>query len=133
MNPRFHVAMRSVQWSTFLQLAAQHKSTMYATAWSADYPDPDDFAQPFLASNGAYPKRNGFADPRLDQQIDGALLEQTCAHTLLDILPASVFEDDGFDPLQMEQMGENEPCRTRSYDSDLRTHGFSLPLRCVQN
>ncbi|HLJ58626.1 MAG TPA: ABC transporter substrate-binding protein, partial [bacterium] len=69
MNPKFHVAIRSVQWSTFLQLAAQHKSTMYATAWSADYPDPDDFAQPFLASNGAYPRRNGFADPRLDQLV----------------------------------------------------------------
>ena len=69
LNPKFRVATRSVQWSTFLQLAAQHKSTMYATAWSADFPDPDDFAQPFLASNGAYPRRNGYRDPQVDQLV----------------------------------------------------------------
>jgi peptide/nickel transport system substrate-binding protein len=69
LNPKFHVGVRSVQWSTFLQVAGQHKGTMYAIAWSADYPDPDDFAQPFLASDGSYPKRNGFADPRLDQLV----------------------------------------------------------------
>ncbi len=69
LNPKFHLAARGVQWSTFLQLAAQHKSPMYATAWSADYPDPDDFAEPFLASNGAYPRRNGYKDPHVDQLV----------------------------------------------------------------
>jgi len=69
LNPKFRIDIRNIQFSTFLQLANQHKGTLYGLAWAADYPDPDDFAQPFMATNGSYPKRNGFSDPRADQLV----------------------------------------------------------------
>jgi peptide/nickel transport system substrate-binding protein len=73
LNPKFKVDIRNVQWSTFLGATAAHKGTLYALGWLADYPDPDDFAQPFLASTGNYPARNSFSDPRVDQLVkDGA-------------------------------------------------------------
>ena len=69
LNPKFKVDIRNIQFSSFLQVTVEHKGTLYALGWAADYPDPDDFAQPFLASNGDYPKRNGFSDPRADQLV----------------------------------------------------------------
>ena len=69
LNPKFKIDVRNIQWSTFLQATVEHKGTLYALGWAADYPDPDDFAQPFLATNGDYPKRNGFSDPRADQMV----------------------------------------------------------------
>ncbi len=72
LNPKFHIDIRNIQFSSFLQLTVQHKGTLYALGWAVDYPDPDDFAQPFLASNGQYPKQNGFSDPHVDQLVKQA-------------------------------------------------------------
>jgi peptide/nickel transport system substrate-binding protein len=69
LNPKFKVDVRNLQWSTFLQNTQAHKGTLYALGWAVDYPDPDDFAQPFLASNGDYPKRNGYSNPRADALV----------------------------------------------------------------
>lgn len=69
LNPKFKIDIRNVQWSTFLQLTNAHKGTLYALGWAVDYPDPDDFAQPFLGSNGDYPKRNSYKNPEADRLL----------------------------------------------------------------
>jgi peptide/nickel transport system substrate-binding protein len=69
LNPKFKVDIRNVQWSQFLQNATAHKGTYYALGWAADYPDPDDFALPFLASSGTYPKQNSFKNPQADTLV----------------------------------------------------------------
>ena len=69
INPKFKIDTRAIQWSTFLQNANAHKGTLYALGWSADYPDPDDFAQPFLGSNGDYPKQISYKNPEADRLI----------------------------------------------------------------
>lgn len=83
LNPKFKVDVRNVQWSTFLQLTNAHKGTLYALGWAVDYPDPDDFAQPFLGSNGDYPKRNSYKNPEADRLLQlGAQtvdLDKRCA------------------------------------------------------
>jgi hypothetical protein len=61
---------------------------------------------------------------RFDEQIDGALFEQASADSLLDVFPGSRFENDGFDPLQVQQVGEHESRRTCADDADLRAHFF---------
>jgi hypothetical protein len=70
-----------------------------------------------------------FADAGLDKQIDGALFKQARADTLLDVFPGSRFENDGFYPLQVEQMGEDQSRRTCSDNADLRAHCFPLPAQ----
>jgi peptide/nickel transport system substrate-binding protein len=72
LNPKFKVDIRNMQWSTFLQNTQAHKGTLYALGWVADYPDPDDFAQPFLSSKGDYPKRNGYTNPEADRLVQEA-------------------------------------------------------------
>ncbi len=69
INPKFKIDIRNMQWSTFLQTTNQHKGTLYALGWAVDYPDPDDFAQPFLASNGDYPKRNSYKSADADRLV----------------------------------------------------------------
>ena len=56
------------------------------------------------------------------------LLEQTGAHPLDHILPAAVFQHDGFDPVTPQQMREQQAGRARSDDTNLRTHGSASPL-----
>ena len=72
LNPKFKVDIRNLQWSSFLQLTNAHKGTLYALGWAVDYPDPDDFAQPFLSSKGDYPQRNSYSNPEADRLIQQA-------------------------------------------------------------
>jgi hypothetical protein len=55
----------------------------------------------------------------LDQQIDCPLLEHPRANALLDVLAAPVLEDNGVDPLQMEEVRQHEPGGTGTDDPDL--------------
>jgi peptide/nickel transport system substrate-binding protein len=72
LNPKFKMDIRNVQWSQFLQMTTAHKGTYYALGWAADYPDPDDFALPFLASTGTYPKQNSFKNAQADALVKQA-------------------------------------------------------------
>jgi peptide/nickel transport system substrate-binding protein len=73
LNPKFQIAFRPVPASTLNSLLFSHKGTMYFLAWFADYPDPHDFAQPFLASAGYFPVRGGYHNADADRLIDQAV------------------------------------------------------------
>src|SRR5881392_3470042 len=61
-------------------------------------------------------------DAGLHQQVDGALLQNAGANTRLDVLSGADFQNNGFDSLQLEKMGERQTGGTRSDNSDLRAH-----------
>ena len=63
-----------------------------------------------------------FAHAHLREQIDGARLEHACANAFLAILAGSVFEHDGVDALEVEQMREYQPGGTGSDNSNLRAY-----------
>ncbi len=73
LNPKFQVSFRPVPASTLADILLNHRGTMIFTGWFADYPDPHDFAQPFLASNGYYPTRGGYRNAQADQLIQQAV------------------------------------------------------------
>jgi peptide/nickel transport system substrate-binding protein len=73
INPKFQVDARPVQSSVFNALVFAHKNPLGVSGWFADYPDPHDFAQPYLASNGYYPTRYGYRNPDVDKLIDQAV------------------------------------------------------------
>jgi len=72
LNPKFQIDSRPVPSSTLLQLLLSHKGTMYFLGWFADYPDPHDFAQPFLSANGYFPTRGSYRNSEADRLIDQA-------------------------------------------------------------
>ena len=72
-SAKFHVDIRSQQWSTFLDQSKQRKIPLFVGAWGADYPDPHNFAFPLLHSNGYFPTQQGYADPKMDKLIEEAV------------------------------------------------------------
>ncbi|HLW59805.1 MAG TPA: ABC transporter substrate-binding protein [bacterium] len=69
INPKFKIDVRNIQWSTFLGATRAHKGTLYALGWAVDYPDPDDFAAPFMDSRGTYPPENSYSNPEADKLV----------------------------------------------------------------
>src|SRR5207245_699458 len=77
---------------------------------------------------------HALADPRLAQEIGGALLEHARPYALLDVLAAAVLEDDGVDALEVQQVRERQPGRAGADDPDLRAHqpsAASSSVRCA--
>jgi hypothetical protein len=62
------------------------------------------------------------ANPRLDQQIDCALLENACANALLDVFARVSFQNDGINALQMKKMRKRESSGTCSDNCNLGSH-----------
>ncbi len=73
LNPKFHVDVRVLQWSTYLEQSQQNKLPMFMAAWAADYPDPHNFAFPMLHSAGYYPGKQGFKNKAMDDLIEKAV------------------------------------------------------------
>jgi len=62
------------------------------------------------------------ADACVAQQLGDPVLEHAGADPLLAILAAAGFEDDGLDPLQLEQTSERQTGGTGTDNADLRSH-----------
>jgi hypothetical protein len=62
------------------------------------------------------------ADAGFDEEPHGSVLEDAGADALLDVLAASILEDDGLDPLELQQVAEEQPGGPRPDDSDLSAH-----------
>ena len=52
LNPKFHVEILGMPWSSMLDQLITNKMPMTLVGWLMDYPDPHNFAQPFCQSNG---------------------------------------------------------------------------------
>jgi peptide/nickel transport system substrate-binding protein len=72
LNPKFKIDVRAIPFPSLLQLTIANKVPVWWITWTADYPDPDDFAQPLLASNGDFPKRAAYSNPEADRLIKEA-------------------------------------------------------------
>jgi len=59
------------------------------------------------------------ADSRLNHQVDGALLEQAGAYTLLDISPTASLEHDRPDPRQVQQVRQHQARGARADNANL--------------
>ena len=75
MNPKFKIDIRTLQWSSYLQLIDARKGTLYPIGSVLDYPDPDELAREHLGSTGYWPKTNGYTNPEADRLIQEGALE----------------------------------------------------------
>ena len=58
-------------------------------------------------------------DAQLGQQLDRAVLEDTGAHTALDVLPAARLEHDGVDPFPVQKLCQHETGGAGAHDGYL--------------
>jgi len=54
LNPKFRVKIQAVPWKTYLSYLLSGKMPLFIIGWLADYPDPNNFAVPFVASYGTF-------------------------------------------------------------------------------
>ena len=59
------------------------------------------------------------SDAGLAQGVHGSLLEHAGAHALLDVLAVARLQHDGLDPVQVQQVGEQQAGRAGADDGDL--------------
>ncbi len=74
LNPKFRVEVLDVSLKDFNSLYRQRVFPIFVTGWGADYPDPHNFAQPFLHSAGAYGKAAGLKDKEMDALIEKGIV-----------------------------------------------------------
>ncbi len=59
INPKFDLKVQGLQWSSYLDGSIQGTLPASFGGWLADFPDPHNFAQPFLHSGGYYAGQRG--------------------------------------------------------------------------
>jgi len=72
INPAFVIETRPVQWSTYLHLSDSSKLPMFIMGWNPDFPDPHNFAFPFMHSRGNYPSLQHYRNPEADRLVEQA-------------------------------------------------------------
>jgi peptide/nickel transport system substrate-binding protein len=75
LNPKFKINVRGVEWSTYVDMIRQRNMPIYMVGWGADYPDPHNFMQPFMHSEGHYGGRCSYKNPEVDRLISEGVVE----------------------------------------------------------
>ena len=72
INPKFQISVTGIQWAQYLNLYKTRQLPLFIIGWAPDYPDPDDYVVPFIASKGAYAGRQSYKNAEADTLIQQA-------------------------------------------------------------
>jgi peptide/nickel transport system substrate-binding protein len=75
LNPKFKLNVRAVEWATYVDLQRNRALSSFNIGWGADYPDPDNFVNPYMYSQGLYGGRCSYNNPEADKLIEDAAVE----------------------------------------------------------
>jgi peptide/nickel transport system substrate-binding protein len=75
LNPKFQVGVRGVDWPVFTEANKNKRVPVLFMGWGPDYPDPDDYAVPYMSSNGYFAGRQGYKNPVADDLVAKAGVE----------------------------------------------------------
>lgn len=67
--------IEQVDWATYLQELNAHKLQMFTLAWSADYPDPENFLETQFYSRSEL-NNTGYSNPEVDRLLEQAMTER---------------------------------------------------------
>jgi len=74
INPKFQVSIQPTSTPSG-QMMRSRTVPMFLLGWGGDYPHPDNFVVPFMASYGVFAEHQGYGYPELDLLIEEALKE----------------------------------------------------------
>ncbi len=75
LNPKFQVGVRGIEWAEFSDANKNKRVPVLFMGWGPDYPDPDDYANPYLSSSGYFAGRQSYNNPTADELIAKAAKE----------------------------------------------------------
>lgn len=67
---KFKVKVQALPWPSYLGDLVDNELTLFFLGWQADYPDPHNFAYPFMHSQGDYAAHTGYSNPQVDQLVE---------------------------------------------------------------
>ncbi|MDH5461842.1 MAG: ABC transporter substrate-binding protein [Candidatus Bathyarchaeota archaeon] len=73
INPKFHINMKEVDFSTYLTHLVHMESPMFYLGWLFDYPDPHDFVMSFMHSSGVFTSWQSYSNATVDALIEEGL------------------------------------------------------------
>jgi len=75
LNPKFQIGVRALEWSQFSEQNKQKRVPVLFMGWGVDYPDPDDYAVPYMSSTGYFAGRQSYKNPVADDLVTKAGVE----------------------------------------------------------
>lgn len=75
INPKFQIDVQGVPWATYVPQTRGRQLPMYNIGWIADFADPHNFAQPFMASKGFFANRQSYKNAEVDRLVEAAARE----------------------------------------------------------
>ena len=70
VNPKFQIEVIAQEWPQYLAAYRGGQLPMYTSGWLPDYPDPDNYVDPFMMSEtGAYSGPSGYQNAEADKLI----------------------------------------------------------------
>jgi peptide/nickel transport system substrate-binding protein len=75
LNPKFQIGVRGVEWPVYLENRKLKRMPIYFLGWAPDYPDPDNYAFPYMHSEGDFAGRQGYKNPVVDDLVKSAGVE----------------------------------------------------------
>lgn len=69
INDKFSVRIMGVEWPVYLKELVAMKLSLYVIGWGADYPDPHNFAHPFMHSAGDFAGFSGYNNTLVDELL----------------------------------------------------------------
>lgn len=75
LNPKFKINVRAIEWAVILDLQRQRRLPIFYMGWGADYPDPDNFLQPYMHSQGHWALYGSYSNPEADELVEAGAVE----------------------------------------------------------
>ncbi|HET6487270.1 MAG TPA: ABC transporter substrate-binding protein, partial [Spirochaetia bacterium] len=75
LNPKFQVGTRAVEWPVYNEMNKQKQMAVFFLGWAPDYPDPADYAGPYMSSDGFFASRQSYKNPTADDLVAKAAIE----------------------------------------------------------
>lgn len=66
-----------VDWGTYLELFETFEMPIFTIGWLQDFSDPDNFARPYMHSEGDFAYFQGYNNPEVDQLIEWGIHNST--------------------------------------------------------
>jgi len=74
VNPKFQITVRGVEWATYVNMVRTSSMPMFFIGWAPDYPDPDNYVNPYMHSEGHYSHQCSYSNPEVDRLVEEAAI-----------------------------------------------------------
>ena len=95
LNELFEVSVLALQWPVFLDAFVGQLTPLFVVGWAPDFPDPDNWASPYMYSEGDFAWCQSYGSPEIDALIEAARYETDEAERIQDYYELQdIYHDD---------------------------------------